>query len=76
MSDSWMIRASSIAVTGVSGAGFSTMVFPVAMAGAIFQIAIMYGTFHGMIWAHTPNGSRWTHSHAGTGKSNRGTCSM
>ena len=41
MSDSWITRASSIAVTGVSAAGFSTTVLPVAMAGAIFQIAII-----------------------------------
>src|SRR5918996_2077351 len=69
MSASAMIPASSMAVTGVSMAGFSTTVFPVAMAGAIFQTAIMYGTFHGMIWAHTPNGDRSTNSQAAVGKS-------
>ena len=68
MSVSARISASAHAVAGVYVAGFSTAALPVARAGAIFQIAIMYGTFHGMIPAHTPNGSRSTKSQAGVGK--------
>jgi hypothetical protein len=41
ISESAITSASAIAVTGVSSAGFSTTVLPVAIAGAIFQMAIM-----------------------------------
>ena len=53
-----MIRASSIALSGVSLAGLSTIVLPVASAGPSFQTAISSGKFHGMIEAQTPIGSR------------------
>ena len=55
-----MIFASSSAEHGVSVAGLSTTVLPVASAGPIFHTAIMSGKFHGMIWPQTPNGSRCT----------------
>jgi hypothetical protein len=45
-------------VSGVCSAGLSTTVQPVASAGASFQVAIMIGEFHGMIWPTTPMGSR------------------
>jgi hypothetical protein len=56
-SASWMISASSSAVSGVVSAGFSTTVLPQASAGAIFQAAISSGKFHGMIWPATPSGA-------------------
>jgi hypothetical protein len=52
------IRSNSIAVSGVSSAGLSTMVLPAASAGAIFQDAIVSGKFHGVIRPTTPSGSR------------------
>lgn len=45
-------------VIGVCSAGLTITVFPQARAGAIFQLAIMRGKFHGVISAHTPTGSR------------------
>ena len=46
--------------TGVCSAGFSTIAFPAARAGASFQTAISSGKFHGMIWPTTPSGSwKW-----------------
>ena len=51
------MRASSMADSGVSVAGLSTIVFPVASAGPSFHTAIISGKFHGMIDAHTPIGS-------------------
>jgi hypothetical protein len=45
-------------VSGVSSAGFSTIVQPVASAGAIFSITIGSGEFHGVIAPQTPIGSR------------------
>jgi hypothetical protein len=41
MSDSARIPAKARADSGVSSAGFSTIVFPVAIAGGIFHMAIM-----------------------------------
>ena len=41
-------------------AGFTTMVFPHASAGAIFQDAMASGKFHGVMRTHTPTGSRAT----------------
>ena len=38
-----MISASLSAVSGVISEGFNTIVFPVASAGPIFQIAIISG---------------------------------
>ena len=52
------IFSNSSAVRGVSSAGLSTMVFPAARAGAIFQLAMVSGKFHGTIRPTTPNGSR------------------
>jgi hypothetical protein len=34
----------------------STAVLPKARQGATFQVAVMKGTFHGLISAHTPTG--------------------
>ena len=39
-------------------AGFSTTVFPAAIAGAVFQLPMFSGKFHGVISAATPIGSR------------------
>ena len=50
--------ASASAVNGVWLAGLTTAVFPQARAGAIFQLAITAGKFHGVISAQTPTGSR------------------
>jgi hypothetical protein len=55
-SASRQISASSIAVSGVVSAGFSTTVLPHASAGAIFHAAISSGKFHGMICPQTPIG--------------------
>ncbi len=50
--------AMRIAVSGVSSAGLTTMVFPAASAGATFQPTMIIGKFHGMIAPTTPTGSR------------------
>ena len=42
---------------GVCSAGFKTIVFPAAKAGANFQAAIRRGKFHGIIKPTTPSGS-------------------
>ena len=47
-----------MAVSGVSPAGFRTIVLPAASAGATFHEAIGSGTFHGMMSPTTPSGSR------------------
>ena len=52
------ILSNSSAVSGVSSAGFRTTVFPAARAGAIFQLAMVSGKFHGTIRPTTPSGSR------------------
>ena len=52
------IRSSSIALSGVSSAGLSTIVLPAASAGATFQEAIVSGKFQGTISPTTPSGSR------------------
>ena len=44
------------AVIGDSSLIFSTAVLPKANAGATFHVAVMNGTFHGLISAHTPTG--------------------
>ena len=62
------ISAMTMAVPGVSMAGFRTAVFPVIRAGASFHTTIRNGKFHGMMPAQTPNGSRRTKCHAGLGK--------
>ncbi len=49
---------SSTAVSGVSPAGFNTMVLPAARAGATFHDAIASGKFQGTMSATTPSGSR------------------
>ncbi len=47
---------SRAALSGESSLIFSTAVLPNASAGATFQVAVMNGTFHGLISAHTPTG--------------------
>ena len=55
-----MTFISSSMETGVCSAGFRTIAFPAASAGASFQTAISSGKFHGMIWPTTPSGSwKW-----------------
>ena len=44
------------AVIGDSSLIFSTAVLPKASAGATFHVAVMKGTFHGLMSAHTPTG--------------------
>src|SRR5215207_3270809 len=51
------MRSNSTAVRGVSPAGLRTRVFPAASAGAIFQLAIVSGKFHGTMSPTTPSGS-------------------
>ena len=43
-------------VSGVSDAGFSTMVQPAASAGAILRVPIAAGKFHGVTSTATPAG--------------------
>ena len=54
------MRRSAIASadSGVCEAGLTIAVLPQASAGAIFQLAITAGKFHGVMRAHTPTGSR------------------
>ena len=47
---------SRAAVSGDSSLIFSTAVLPKARQGAIFQVAVMNGTFHGEMRAQTPTG--------------------
>ncbi|MDT4879688.1 hypothetical protein FQZ97_1153880 [compost metagenome] len=49
--------ATASAVSGVSLAGLTTMVQPAARAGAIFQVGIAIGKFHGVTSAATPTGA-------------------
>ena len=49
--------ASTMMLTGVDSAGFSTTQLPAPIAGASFHAAIRIGKFHGMIWPTTPSGS-------------------
>jgi hypothetical protein len=44
--------------SGVNAAGFSTIVFPAASAGPIFQLVNMRGKFHGTMQPTTPTGWR------------------
>ena len=46
------------AVSGVRVAGLKTTVLPPTSAGAIFQIGIATGKFHGVMHATTPSGWR------------------
>src|SRR5438067_9776390 len=52
--------ATANASSGVSGAGFNTIVQPVTSAGPSFDIVVNWGTFHGTIAPTTPTGSRRT----------------
>ena len=54
--------ANSRAVSGVRSAGFSTIVQPAAMAGAIFRVAIASGKFQGVINRQGPTGRLATSS--------------
>ncbi|MNL65167.1 hypothetical protein D3C87_1894600 [compost metagenome] len=49
-------RPSSLAVSGDSSDIFNTAVLPRARHGAVFQVAVMNGTFHGDTRAQTPTG--------------------
>ncbi|MNI51091.1 hypothetical protein D3C73_1057970 [compost metagenome] len=44
------------AVSGDSSDIFNTAVLPKARHGAVFQVAVMNGTFQGDTKAHTPTG--------------------
>jgi hypothetical protein len=55
-----MISASALAIAGVTLAGFQITALPKASAGAIFQLAVAIGKFHGEMTATTPSGSRRT----------------
>ncbi len=50
----------NVALHGVSGAGFSTTVFPAARAGPSFERVSINGKFHGVIAPTTPMGSLYT----------------
>ena len=54
--------ASATAVSGVCGAGFTTIVQPAARAAAAFRRIIAAGKFQGVIAAATPIGWRITSS--------------
>ena len=54
------ISGNRLADSGVSSAGLSTTVQPAARHGAIFHVASMNGTFHGVISPATPVGRRIT----------------
>ena len=47
---------SRAALIGESSLILSTAVLPKARQGAVFQVAVMNGTFHGLISAQTPTG--------------------
>jgi len=49
--------ASASAVKGVSSEGLITTAHPAASAGAILQVIIAAGKFHGVMMAQTPTGS-------------------
>jgi hypothetical protein len=65
MPAAWAASAMMSAVSGVTDAGFKTIVFPMMMACAIFQDAMLIGKFQGMIPTQTPIGSRRMYSRAG-----------
>ena len=52
------ISTKSPARSGVSSAGLKTTVLPQTSAGAIFQLGIAIGKFHGVIAPTTPTGFR------------------
>ena len=52
-----MIFVRAIALAGVWEAGFKTIAFPKAIAGADFHAAIAIGKFQGEIMPQTPIGS-------------------
>ena len=56
-----MIRPSTVAHHGVSGAGLRTTVLPAARAGPNLARLIWWGTFHGVTAPTTPVASRRTH---------------
>jgi hypothetical protein len=47
-------------VSGVSDAGFSTMVQPTARAGPALRVIMAAGKFHGVMAATTPTGCLMT----------------
>jgi hypothetical protein len=54
---SWVMSASSDAVSGAHSGGLATTVFPAARAGPIRQVASISGAFQGVMIAVTPAGS-------------------
>jgi hypothetical protein len=54
---SWVMSASSEAVSGAHSGGLATTVLPAASAGPIRQVASISGAFHGVMTATTPAGS-------------------
>ena len=55
-----MIRISSMMASGSWGAGFITIVLPVARAGPIFPAMLTSGKLYGEMQATTPTGCRFT----------------
>src|SRR5581483_5746493 len=51
---------SARAESGVSCAGFQTIVQPAAIAGPIFRVPIAFGKFQGVMKKHGPTGWRMT----------------
>jgi hypothetical protein len=51
------ISANNVAVNGVNSDGFAITQFPVARAGAIFQVNKYSGRFHGEIQPTIPIGA-------------------
>ena len=54
------MRPISNVVSGVVGAGFTTIVLPAARPGATLNINRLTGKFHGVIAASTPRGARYS----------------
>ena len=54
---SWVMSASSEAVSGAHSGGLATTVLPAASAGPIRQVASISGAFQGVMMAATPAGS-------------------
>ena len=55
---SWRIPARASIDSGVSCAGFTTIVQPAAIAGPILRVPIAIGKFHGVMSRHGPTGWR------------------
>ncbi len=55
---SWRMLARASIDSGVTCAGFTTIVQPAAMAGPTLRVPIAIGKFHGVISRHGPTGWR------------------